>query len=30
MRNSAGTCDKDLRGLGYGDVHGAATLYPNN
>lgn len=30
MKNSAGTCDKDLRGLGYGDVHGAATIYPNN
>jgi len=30
MRNSAGPWDKDLRGLGYGDVHGAATLYPIN
>lgn len=30
MRNTAGKCDRDLRGLGYGDVHGAATLYPSN
>lgn len=29
MKYSAGPCEIDMRGLGYGDVHGVATIYPN-
>jgi hypothetical protein len=29
MKHSTGYCDMNSRGLGYGDVHGAAALYPN-
>jgi hypothetical protein len=30
MRPSGSQCDMNMRGLGYGDVHGAATVFPPN